>query len=149
MAGKPLQLVRCDDAGRFMVCDEARERLRDVRGPLAVVTVCGRARQGKSFILNQLAQHGHLANNGGGTPQGKGTAKGGGELVQGFEVAATHRPCTKVSAALGGGSPPVGVVVVAQRAQAQRSEGVLLRGVRGRAVACTSSVQLVFCPALF
>ncbi len=25
-----------------------------VKGPVAVVAVCGRARQGKSFILNQL-----------------------------------------------------------------------------------------------
>ena len=55
--------------------------LRSVKGPLAVVAVCGRSRQGKSFILNQIA-----------TACGSGAAKHN----QGFEVAPTHKPCTKV-----------------------------------------------------
>lgn len=46
--------------------------LQLVKGPIGVVSVCGRARQGKSFILNQLL--------------GKSS---------GFQVASTHRPCTK------------------------------------------------------
>lgn len=46
--------------------------LRSVKGPVGVVSMCGRARQGKSYILNQL-----LGRSGG------------------FEVASTHRPCTK------------------------------------------------------
>ena len=29
-------------------------KLRSIRGPVGVVAVCGRARQGKSFLLNQL-----------------------------------------------------------------------------------------------
>ncbi|KAI5059872.1 hypothetical protein GOP47_0024292 [Adiantum capillus-veneris] len=51
---------------------DAVAALQLVKGPLGVVSVCGRARQGKSFILNQLL--------------GKGS---------GFQVASTHRPCTK------------------------------------------------------
>jgi hypothetical protein len=33
---------------------EAVASLQLVKGPLGVVSVCGRARQGKSFILNQV-----------------------------------------------------------------------------------------------
>ncbi len=72
--GVPLELVKYDTAtGKFIVGQEALRVLRDVRAPLGVVAVCGRARQGKSFILNQLLQTtGH-----------------------GFTVGPTHRPCTK------------------------------------------------------
>jgi hypothetical protein len=51
---------------------EAVAALQMVKGPLGVVSVCGRARQGKSFILNQLLGR-----------------------SSGFVVAPTHRPCTK------------------------------------------------------
>jgi hypothetical protein len=34
---------------------EAVAALQMVKGPLGVVSVCGRARQGKSFILNQVS----------------------------------------------------------------------------------------------
>jgi hypothetical protein len=56
--------------------EEALDALREIRGPVGVLAVCGRARQGKSFILNQLAGAG--ANNNGG-----------------FVVGPTVRPCTK------------------------------------------------------
>ncbi|OAE23142.1 hypothetical protein AXG93_1953s1000 [Marchantia polymorpha subsp. ruderalis] len=51
---------------------EAVAALQLVKGPLGVVSICGRARQGKSFILNQLLGR-----------------------SSGFQVAPTHRPCTK------------------------------------------------------
>ncbi|KAF2944391.1 hypothetical protein DAI22_02g138100 [Oryza sativa Japonica Group] len=51
---------------------EAVAALQLVKGPVGVVSVCGRARQGKSFILNQLLGR-----------------------SSGFQVASTHRPCTK------------------------------------------------------
>jgi hypothetical protein len=69
---RPLRLVYCDEKGKFKMDPEAVAALQVVKGPLGVVSVCGRARQGKSFILNQLL--------------GKSS---------GFQVAATHRPCTK------------------------------------------------------
>ncbi|KAJ9517470.1 hypothetical protein QJQ45_024931 [Haematococcus lacustris] len=75
MAGVPLELVKYETStGKFVVGDKALEVLRKVKAPLGVVAVCGRARQGKSFILNQLLQQtsGH-----------------------GFTVGPTHRPCTK------------------------------------------------------
>lgn len=90
LMARPLQLVRCDDAGNFHVGEEAQDCLRAVRGPIAVVAVCGRARQGKSFILNQIAANG--AGEGSST-----TTDCGGASHSGFEVAPTHRPCTKVS----------------------------------------------------
>lgn len=34
---------------------EAVAALQLVKGPVGVVSVCGRARQGKSFILNQVS----------------------------------------------------------------------------------------------
>lgn len=71
----PLELVKYDvPTGKFLVGKESLDVLRKTRGPVAVVAVCGRARQGKSFILNQLLQ------------QTGGT---------GFTVGPTHRPCTK------------------------------------------------------
>lgn len=51
---------------------EAVAALQLVKGPIGVVSVCGRARQGKSFILNQLLGR-----------------------SSGFQVSPTHRPCTK------------------------------------------------------
>lgn len=71
-APRPLRLVYCDEKGKFQMDPEAVKALQLVKGPLGVVSVCGRARQGKSFILNQLLGR-----------------------SSGFQVASTHRPCTK------------------------------------------------------
>ncbi|WCJ27102.1 Guanylate-binding family protein [Euphorbia peplus] len=69
---RPIRLVYCDEKGKFRMDPEAVAALQLVKGPVGVVSVCGRARQGKSFILNQLLGR-----------------------SSGFQVAATHRPCTK------------------------------------------------------
>ncbi|GAQ88014.1 Guanylate-binding protein [Klebsormidium nitens] len=69
---QPLRLLYCDDSGKFVVEPAAIRALQAVKGPVGVVAVCGRARQGKSFILNQLLGR-----------------------TSGFAVAPTHRPCTK------------------------------------------------------
>ncbi|CAL1372839.1 unnamed protein product [Linum trigynum] len=69
---RPIRLVYCDDKGKFRMDPEAVATLQLVKGPIGVVSVCGRARQGKSFILNQLLGR-----------------------SSGFQVASTHRPCTK------------------------------------------------------
>jgi hypothetical protein len=72
--GTPVELVGYDSTtGKFNVGELAISALRKCKGPVAVVAVCGRARQGKSFILNQLLQ----------------------QTSGGFQVAPTHRPCTK------------------------------------------------------
>ncbi|KAJ3692265.1 hypothetical protein LUZ60_012615 [Juncus effusus] len=70
--GRPLRLVYCDEKGRFQLDPEAVAALQLVKGPVGVVSVCGRARQGKSFILNQILGR-----------------------SSGFQVASTHKPCTK------------------------------------------------------
>lgn len=71
--GIPLELVRYDtETGKFHAGEDALKVLRSTSQPVGVVAVCGRARQGKSFILNQLL--------------GQST---------GFQVAPTVRPCTK------------------------------------------------------
>ncbi|KAM1652309.1 hypothetical protein ACFXTN_004780 [Malus domestica] len=69
---RPIRLVYCDENGKFRMDQEAVSMLQLVKEPIGIVAVCGRARQGKSFILNQL-----LGRSGG------------------FQVASTHRPCTK------------------------------------------------------
>ncbi|KAJ8464445.1 hypothetical protein OPV22_026997 [Ensete ventricosum] len=69
---RPLRLVYCDDNGKFRMDPEAVAMLQFVKGPIGVVAVCGRARQGKSFVLNQLLGR-----------------------SSGFQIASTHRPCTK------------------------------------------------------
>jgi hypothetical protein len=53
-SAKALRLVYCDEDGSFRMDAEAVASLQLVKGPLGVVSVCGRARQGKSFILNQV-----------------------------------------------------------------------------------------------
>ena len=73
-AGRALHLIYVNEEGKFELGEEAIQALCAVRGPVAVCAVCGRARQGKSFILNKLA------------------ASAAGE---GFVVGPTHRPCTK------------------------------------------------------
>lgn len=53
--GKPLLLIGFDEkANKWTVGQEAIAAIAGVRGPLAALAVCGRARQGKSFLLNQL-----------------------------------------------------------------------------------------------
>jgi hypothetical protein len=83
--GRPLPLVTFGADGRFALGEEALAALRACAGPVGVAAVCGRARQGKSYVLNQIAQRAA----GGGAAGGAGGASGG------FTVAATHRPCTK------------------------------------------------------
>lgn len=53
---RPLRLVYCDEKGKFRMDPEAVAALQLVKGPVGVVSVCGRARQGKSFILNQVEE---------------------------------------------------------------------------------------------
>ncbi|PQQ19705.1 guanylate-binding protein 4 [Prunus yedoensis var. nudiflora] len=50
---RPIRLVYCDDNGKFRMDQEAVSMLQLVKEPIGIVAVCGRARQGKSFILNQ------------------------------------------------------------------------------------------------
>ena len=73
--GKPLHLLQYDErTKKFELGSEALEALRQIRGDVGVLAVCGRARQGKSYILNQLCSAGNDA---------------------GFKVGPTVRPCTK------------------------------------------------------
>lgn len=51
---RPIRLVYCDEKGKFQMDPEAVSILQLVKEPVGVVSVCGRARQGKSFILNQV-----------------------------------------------------------------------------------------------
>jgi len=58
---RPLELVSFNaHTGKFEVGEEALAVLRGVRAPLAVVAVCGRARQGKSYILVSAAGGGRM-----------------------------------------------------------------------------------------
>lgn len=52
---RPIRLVYCDEKGKFRMDPEAVATLQLVKEPIGVVSVCGRARQGKSFILNQVS----------------------------------------------------------------------------------------------
>ncbi|KAJ9690534.1 hypothetical protein PVL29_012934 [Vitis rotundifolia] len=69
---RPIRLIYLDEKGKFRMDPEAVATLQLVKEPIGVVSVCGRARQGKSYILNQLLGR-----------------------SSGFQVASTHRPCTK------------------------------------------------------
>lgn len=51
---RPIRFVYCDEKGKFQIDPEALAILQLVKEPVGIVSVCGRARQGKSFILNQV-----------------------------------------------------------------------------------------------
>lgn len=51
---RPIRFVYCDEKGKFQLDPEALSILQLVKEPVGIVSVCGRARQGKSFILNQV-----------------------------------------------------------------------------------------------
>jgi hypothetical protein len=77
--GKPLLLIGYNDAKQqWEVGDEAMRVVGGVQGPLSALAVCGRARQGKSFLLNQLLAR----------LTGKASAAG-------FVVSPTHQSCTR------------------------------------------------------
>jgi hypothetical protein len=77
--GKPLLLIGFNEAiQKWEVGQEAVAALRAIPGPLASVSVCGRARQGKSFILNTVL--GRLT---------------GVDRPKGFVVSPTQQSCTR------------------------------------------------------
>ncbi|GBF98848.1 hypothetical protein Rsub_11452 [Raphidocelis subcapitata] len=77
--GKPLLLIGFNEAARkWEVNPDAAALLARVPGPLCTLSVCGRARQGKSFLLNTLL--GRLT---------------GQELPEGFKVSPTQHSCTR------------------------------------------------------
>ncbi|KAF3444063.1 hypothetical protein FNV43_RR13753 [Rhamnella rubrinervis] len=50
----PMRFIYQDDNGKFKVDPEAIDALRKLKGPVGVISLYARARQGKNFILNQL-----------------------------------------------------------------------------------------------
>ena len=53
-AGRPIKFIYYDESGKFKVHQDAVDALMQIKGPIGVVSVCGRARQGKSFLMNQV-----------------------------------------------------------------------------------------------
>ncbi|KAK6917160.1 Guanylate-binding protein, N-terminal [Dillenia turbinata] len=91
---RPIRLVCCDEKGKFRMHPEAVATLQHLKGPFGLVSVCGRAGQGKSFILNRFS------------PSSLVIAKSlilgvipafmcflASEESSGFQVASTYRPC--------------------------------------------------------
>jgi len=68
----PVQLIRIDDDGRCHLQEDAANVLCGLRGKLAVVSVAGIMRTGKSFLLNRLLG-----------------------LQKGFDIGPSVNPCTK------------------------------------------------------
>ena len=75
--GRPLLLIGFNGK-EWELGQEAVKMLQSVRGPLSAMAVCGRARQGKSFLLNQLL-----------------VRLTGVEKPNGFVVSPTHQSCTR------------------------------------------------------
>ncbi|ESQ38832.1 hypothetical protein EUTSA_v10022496mg [Eutrema salsugineum] len=69
-SGRAVQLVYVDENGKLKTDPEAIGALQKLKGPVAVVSLYGKALRGKSFIWNQLVSR-----------------------SIGFEVQTLHRPC--------------------------------------------------------
>ena len=69
---KPIQIVSIDPAGNFVLHTEALNMIRAIKKKIAIVTVAGQYRTGKSFLLNRLIGR-----------------------LNGFELGSTINPCTK------------------------------------------------------
>jgi hypothetical protein len=103
-APRALQLVRLNPrTGQMEVGAEALAALRACKGPVGVVAVAGRARSGKSYVLNAILRRAAAAASGGG---GGGDGNSGGAPSNtnadeaccapgGFALAHSYRPCTK------------------------------------------------------
>ena len=78
--GKPLLLIGFNEAARqWEVNKEAADLLARIPGPLCTLAVCGRARQGKSFLLNTML----------------GRLSGQDLPPAGFQVSPTQHSCTR------------------------------------------------------
>jgi hypothetical protein len=95
---KPMQLVSLDEAsGKFALEEEALDVIRKTEGQVAVVSVCGRSRQGKSYLLNLLLKYffdGEDEEEG----EGEGDAAAENEKYlsgNGFQTSGSTLPCTK------------------------------------------------------
>jgi hypothetical protein len=77
--GQPLLLIGFNDSTqKWEVGQDALKALRSISGPLSTISVCGRARQGKSFLLNQMINR-----------------LTGVEKAKGFVVSPTQQSCTR------------------------------------------------------
>lgn len=47
-AGRPIKFIYYDESGKFKVHPDAVDALMQIKGPIGVVSVCGRAKQGKA-----------------------------------------------------------------------------------------------------
>ena len=73
---KPIQFIKVDHKGKFSIAPEAVEFLKKLKGKkLGVISIVGKYRTGKSFIVNRV-----LLN----------------KKQNGFKVGPTINPCTKV-----------------------------------------------------
>lgn len=77
-AGHPELFISYDDSHNWAVEAKAQRILRSIKGPICVIAVCGRARQGKSFMLNQIL--GRMSGN---------------DKFDGFKVSPTQSSCTR------------------------------------------------------
>jgi len=69
---KPIHIISVDPAGKFLLQEEALSMIKSIKKKIAIITVAGHYRTGKSYLLNRL-----LGRQGG------------------FELGSTINPCTK------------------------------------------------------
>ena len=69
---KPIQLITIGSGGNFILHREALEMIKSIKKKIAIVTVAGQYRTGKSYLLNRLIGR-----------------------QNGFELGSTINPCTK------------------------------------------------------
>jgi len=69
---KPIHFIAIDSAGKFFIQEEALVIIKNIKKKIAIITVAGQYRTGKSYLLNRLLGR-----------------------QSGFELGSTINPCTK------------------------------------------------------
>ena len=90
---RALPFITVDDAGQFVIGEEAAARLSEIDLPIAVVAVAGEYRTGKSYLMNLLKRD--LPDENAAAAGADQSSSGTDVVSDGFVVGHSVQACTK------------------------------------------------------